>query len=214
MTENKAFFDPLSSRIDMISRALNPVQVQDDTDKPKMSGQRGAAVLIPMVQRDEGWQVLLTQRPETMPHHAGQISFPGGRIESGESSVDAALRETYEEVGIKPNQVQLIGRLDSFNAISNFRVTPFVGVFDSRANIVPCAREVADAFEIPLDYLMNPKNHVPRLIEHEGQTVKLFDMPYTDEKGTLRHVWGMTAMMLYRLYRRTYVRDFTHPDSF
>ncbi len=208
------FFDPLDSTMDLFLRALHPIVITDGADEQKREGQRRAAVLIPLINREQGWQVLLTKRPETMPRHPGQISFPGGRIETGERAVEAALRETYEEVGIKPNRVHVIGRLDSFNAVSEFRVTPYVGVVDPAAPIIPCEREVAESFEIPLKFFMNPANHVPRIIEYDGQKVKLWDMPFTDESGKHRHVWGMTAMMLYRLYSRAYVRDFTHPDSF
>lgn len=209
-----SFFDPLDSTIDLLSRSLHPIAITDGADELRREGQRRAAVLLPLIHRAEGWYVLLTKRPETMPRHPGQISFPGGRIEPGERAVDGALRETHEEVGVKPDRVHIIGRLDSFNAVSEFRVTPYVGVLDPAAPIIPCEREVAKTFEIPFSFFMNPDNHVSRIIDFNGRKLQLWDMPYTDVSGEVCNVWGMTAMMLYRLYSRAYVGDFTHPDSF
>lgn len=193
--------------ITQVRKGLLPVQISDATDEVKREGQRGASVLLPLVQRD-GWQIILTQRPQTMPQHAGQVAFPGGKREAGESALQAALRETEEEVGIKNAAIKVIGRLPSFNAVSEYRITPFVGIVDPQATIIPEPREVDAVFETPLSFLMNPENHIPREIMYKDKALVLYDMPYEDTDGVHRNIWGMTAMMLYRLYQRAYLGNF------
>lgn len=196
--------DPI---IAQLLRGLLPVDISDGADELKREGQRGASVLMPLVMRDE-WQVILTQRPETMPQHPGQIAFPGGKREKGETALEAALRETEEEVGLKAYHITMIGRLPSFNAVSEYRVTPFVGIVKPDAPIIPDAHEVEDVFETPLSFLMNAKNHVARDIFFDGRNHRLYDMPYDSADGTHRNIWGMTAMMMYRLYQRSYLGVF------
>ena len=195
--------DPIIRRV---RDALLPVEISDGTDQIQRSGQRRAAVLMPLVWRPD-WHVILTQRPETMPNHAGQISFPGGKVEEGETAREAALRETHEEVGLHARDINLLGRLPSFNAVGEYRVTPFVGIVHSEAELSPHPREVADLFETPMDFLMNPDNHVPRDIEFNGEAHRLWDMPYEEPGGTHRNIWGMTAMMIYRVYQRGFARE-------
>lgn len=192
--------DPI---IATLRKGLLPVKISDGTDIVKRKGQRGASVLMPLVMRN-AWQVILTQRPQTMPQHPGQIAFPGGKREAGETALQAVLRETEEEIGVAAQDIQILGRLPSFNAVSEYRVTPFVGIVSSEARIVPDAREVADVFETPLSFLMAAENHVPRDIFFEGKNHRLYDMPYNSPDGTHRNIWGMTAMMMYRLYQRSY----------
>lgn len=192
--------------------ALHPIGINAGDDRPTRDGQRRASVLMPLIPREAGWTVLLTQRPETMPTHAGQISFPGGRTEDGETALHAALRETHEEVGIPRDEIKVLGRLDSFDAVGEFRITPYVAIIWPHAEIIPCEREVADAFEVPLAFFMDPDNHSPRTVSYKSKDFTLYDMPYNEPEGIHRNVWGMTAMMLYRLYRRAYVGDFTPPD--
>ena len=196
--------DPIINRL---LEGLLPVVIADDTDSIKRKGQRGASVLMPLVMRNE-WQVILTQRPETMPSHAGQVAFPGGKREADETALQAALRETEEEVGLKAEAITIIGRLPSFDAVSDYRVTPFVGIISPDAAIIPDAHEVADVFEVPLSFIMNPKNHVPRDVFFQGENHRLYDMPYDSADGTHRNIWGMTAMMMYRLYQRAYLGVF------
>ena len=192
--------DPIITKL---RKGLLPVKISDGTDAVKREGQRGASVLMPLVMRD-AWQVILTQRPQTMPQHPGQVAFPGGKREAGETALEAVLRETEEEIGVTADDIQILGRLPSFNAVSEYRVTPFVGIVNSGAKIVPDAREVADVFETPLSFLMATENHVPRDIFFEGKNHRLYDMPYDSPDGTHRNIWGMTAMMMYRLYQRSY----------
>ncbi len=193
--------------INKVCEGLLPVDISDGTDVIKRKGQRGASVLMPIVMRDE-WQVILTQRPQTMPSHAGQIAFPGGKREEGESALQAALRETEEEVGLAAADISVLGRLPSFNATGEYRVTPFVGIISSEALIIPDAREVDDVFETPLAFVMNAQNHVPRDVFYGGKNHRLYDMPYESADGTHRNIWGMTAMMMYRLYQRSFLGVF------
>ena len=196
--------DPM---IKKVCEGLLPVDISDGTDMIKLKGQRGASVLMPLVMREE-WQVILTQRPQTMPSHAGQIAFPGGKREEGESALQAALRETEEEVGLAAADISVLGRLPSFNAVSDYRVTPFVGIISPNAEIIPDPREVDDVFETPLSFVMNEKNHVPRDVFFQGENHRLYDIPYESVDGKHRNIWGMTAMMMYRLYQRSFLGVF------
>ena len=189
-----------------IRRAVLPSELTDGSDAVERAGQRAASVLMPLVFRDGEWRVVFTQRPDTMPTHAGQISFPGGKREGAETALEAALRETREEIGVAPHEVEVIGRLPSFNAGDRYRVSPFIGVLNARAEIVPDAGEVAAVFETPLAWLMDRRNHVARDVEFNGEPHRLWDMPWEDESGKVWEIWGMTAMMLYRLWERAYGR--------
>jgi len=192
-----------------LKEVLLPIEINDNSDAVKREGQRVAAVLCLFVQRQNGWHIVLTQRPETMPSHPGQISFPGGKKEPGEAVADTALRETEEEIGVGPEAITLLGRLPSFDAVSSFRVTPFVGVLDNAVRMVPNPREVEDIFEVPASFLLNPENHHPRTVFFDGADHVLIDMPYDGLDGVHRNIWGMTAMMIFRLYERLYPQDET-----
>ncbi|MEP1229554.1 MAG: CoA pyrophosphatase [Litorimonas sp.] len=193
--------------IENIRKALLPAQISDGADEVKRDGQRGAAVFMLLVNRPvnhaNNWQVILTQRPETMPSHPGQIAFPGGKREAGETIVQTALRETREEIGIKAQDIDILGRLPSFNTASHFRITPFVGLASPKAAIIPDPREVDEVFEVPLEFLMNEDNHKDRIIDYTDKKFHLTDMPYTGPDGVYRNIWGMTAMMIFRLYQRS-----------
>ena len=191
--------DPIIQRI---TRSALPVKIDNGSDNPERPGQRAASVLMPLVKRGDLWRVIFTQRPDTMPSHAGQISFPGGKREGGETALRAALRETEEEIGVSPLDIDVFARLPSFNAGNRFRVSPFIGIVKPSAEIVPDPVEVAEVFETPLRYLMDGRNHIPRDVEFNGVPERIWDMPWTDADGTTRHIWGMTAMMLYRLWER------------
>jgi 8-oxo-dGTP pyrophosphatase MutT (NUDIX family) len=156
-----------------------------------------AAVLVPIVEREAGLTVLLTQRATHLKHHAGQISFPGGRIEQGDAGPwEAALRESEEEIGLPREHVRLAGYLGDHFVITGFVVTPVVGFvrpgFELRLDVT----EVEEAFEVPLAFLLDPANHVPRERHFAGRTFKGYDIPYQG-----RNIWGATAVMLLSLYR-------------
>jgi 8-oxo-dGTP pyrophosphatase MutT (NUDIX family) len=188
-----------------LSDVLLPVDITDGADNVKREGQRVAAVLALLVERPSGWNIVLTQRPETMPSHPGQISFPGGKKEADETVDVTALRETQEEIGVIEKDITLIGRLPSFDAVSSYRVTPFVGIMNSDAVMKANPGEVEDVFEVPMTFLMDDSNHKPRNVFFDGRDHRLIDMPYDGEDGIHRNIWGMTAMMIYRLYQRLYL---------
>lgn len=157
-----------------------------------------AAVLVPLVERESGLTVLLTQRATQLKNHAGQISFPGGRIESTDDSArTAALREAQEEIGLEPHFVSIAGYLPDHIVISGFRVTPVVGFVQPGFELLVDAVEVANTFEVPLAHIFDPANHHARLRRVVGGgEVELRDIAY----GELT-IWGATAGMLLTLYR-------------
>ncbi|WP_342590554.1 CoA pyrophosphatase [Rhodoferax aquaticus] len=158
-----------------------------------------AAVLIPLVLRAE-LMVLLTQRPNHMSSHPGQIAFPGGKSDPvDESPIDTALRETAEEVGIESRYVEVLGTLPQYTTGSGFAVTPVVGVLRDGFIIAPNALEVSEVFEVPFSFLMNPANHRRHAMEWLGVSREWFSMPYCEEQ-TERFIWGATAGMLRNLY--------------
>lgn len=187
-----------------LRRAFLPVIIKDGTDEITRDTQRVAAVLLPFVKRPSGWHLIYTQRPETMPNHAGQISFPGGKAEVGESVLEAAIRETDEEVGLRGSDIEIIGRLPSFDAAGHFRVTPFAAIIDPDATMTIDEREVADVFEVPLTFLMDPSNHIAKQITFERDPITVYYMPYTGQDGIERNIWGMTAGMTRRVWARAF----------
>lgn len=163
-----------------------------------------AAVLIPLVLHDDHITVLLTQRTAHLHDHAGQISFPGGRVEASDSSPQhTALRETAEEIGLESQQIELLGTLPDYHTGSGFRVTPVVGLVTPPLVLQLDAFEVAETFEVPLHFLTDPQFHQQREIDFPPLGKRVFyAMPYRDP--VLQHeyfIWGATAGMLRNLYR-------------
>lgn len=156
-----------------------------------------AAVLVPIVVRDSGMTVLLTQRTDHLRDHAGQVSFPGGRCEAGDATaVFTALREAQEEVGVEPAQVEVLGCLPEYLTSTGFRVTPVVGLVTPPLNLRLDDFEVAEVFEPPLEFLLDPANHRRDKVEYEGSLREYWAMPW---KGY--YIWGATAGMLVSLQR-------------
>ena len=159
---------------------------------------RPAAVLVPITARAGALNVLFTTRTAHLTQHGGQVSFPGGGAESGDTdAVATALRETHEEIGIPSALVQPFGYLDCFETISGYCVTPVVGSLDAAYTTTLAADEVADVFEVPLDFFLDPANLRRRHIEWRGRPRDVFEFPYND-----KNIWGATAAMLLSLVRR------------
>lgn len=156
---------------------------------------RPAAVLVPLVERDAGLTVLLTQRTAHLHAHAGQISFPGGAFEPDDAdAVAAALRETEEEIGLPPGDVEILGRLDTYVTRTGFEVTPVVGLIRPPVHLRPDPFEVADVFEVPLTFILDPANPQQHSRDLLGRPRFFYAFPYED-----RYIWGATAGMLLNL---------------
>lgn len=166
---------------------------------------RPAAVLVPLVMRDDGLHVLLTRRTDHLHDHAGQISFPGGRRDPGDADdVATALRETEEEVGLGRAHIEVIGQLPIYRTVTSYVVTPVVALVRPQFTLALDSFEVAEAFEVPLQFLMSPAHHRRHAVESEGQLRQFLSMPWraSDAKGQVRDyfIWGATAAMLRNLY--------------
>lgn len=157
---------------------------------------KSAAVLVPLVDHQAGMTVLFTTRTAHLAYHAGQVSFPGGRIETGDSGpVETALRETEEETGLEPRHVDVIGHLHTYVTRTGFVVTPVVGMIRPPCVLTPDPYEVAEIFEVPLAFLLDPANHQRCSSEFEGVMRHFYAVQYG------RHfIWGATAGMLIDLY--------------
>lgn len=159
-----------------------------------------AAVLVGLIEREYGYSVLLTRRADTLRRHTGQIALPGGRCDPGETIWQTALREAHEEVGLAPDYVSLAGLSSPYRTGTGFLVTPVVGFIQPGFSLAANPAEVADIFETPFGFLMDPANHE----QHErqaptGETRRFYAMTHED-----RFIWGATAGMLRALYDRLY----------
>jgi 8-oxo-dGTP pyrophosphatase MutT (NUDIX family) len=194
---SEAIFDPRSGR------ALGPSDWDLDPefmgDLAVMPPPRPAAVLVPIVLRP-ALTVLLTQRSQDMPSHPGQISFPGGKMEAGDSSALAcALRESSEEIGLPPANVEPLGYLDSYRTGTGFQIVPVVALVRPGFPLSLDTREVAEVFEVPLRFLMDSANHRKDSREWRGRVRFSYAMPYED-----RYIWGATAGMLKNMQQRLF----------
>jgi len=160
---------------------------------------RPAAVLVPVVDREEP-MVLLTQRTAHLKDHAGQISFPGGKIEEADASpAAAAIRETQEEIGLAPHLIEPIGYLDLYLTTLGYRIVPTLARVLPNFQLRLNREEVEDAFEVPLAFLMTPDNHQRHSRDWNGMTRSFYAMPFGE-----RYIWGATAGILRNLYERIY----------
>ncbi len=157
-----------------------------------------AAVLVPIVLRQNGQTVLLTQRTAHLRDHAGQISFPGGRVEADDlSPTHTALRETEEEIGLARERIEIVGFLPEYRTGTGFRVTPVVALVRPPFDLQPDPFEVAEIFEVPLAFLLDPANHQRHSLHYRGALRNYFAMPYGDY-----FIWGATAGMIRSLSER------------
>ncbi|MEA2754837.1 MAG: hypothetical protein QOJ54_1126 [Aliidongia sp.] len=159
---------------------------------------RHASVLVPLIDRPAGLTVLLTERTQHLTNHAGQIAFPGGRQEPEDvDEIDAALRETEEEIGLPRAFVRVIGRLDTCVTGTLYSITPIVGLIRPPFPLRPDPHEVADVFEVPLSFIADPAHHERRSRDYEGRPRYFYVLPFEQ-----RYIWGATAGMLVNLARR------------
>ena len=157
-----------------------------------------AAVLIPLIARESGLNVILTKRSPHLAHHAGQISFPGGRLAAEDSGLQAAaIREAKEEIGMSPAQVEILGRCPFHNTVTGFRIFPFVAAVAGEFEPVLQAEEVESVFEVPFPFLINPANFRTERVVWQGKQRRYHAVPYGPH-----YIWGATAAILYGLARR------------
>ena len=188
------------SLVDRIARSLVADPPHDLLPGDLIEGEDGepllAAVLVDITDRSEPG-LILTLRREHMRNHAGQVAFPGGRIDEGETAVRAALREAHEELTLDPVLVQILGEADQYRTVTGYGVTPVVGLIPPDLPLVPNPEEVADWFEAPLDFVLDPINQRRMSAEFQGRTRHYYQI---DWQG--RRIWGATAAMLVNLTRR------------
>lgn len=174
---------------------------RDDIDESKTI--REAAVLVPLIEHEDGIHVLLTERSGDLSSHAGQVAFPGGRIDpEDDGPVDAALREAEEEVGLDRSFVNVVGFLDAYETGTRFRVVPVVGFVKPGFELTLNPGEVDEAFEVPLAFLMDPENHERHSAVWKGKRRTFYAMPYDGH-----NIWGATAGMIVNLYERAFARS-------
>lgn len=191
---------------DLIRRCLNP-----DPDSADLTGDfavsgvareerdlKPAAVLVPLVDRSTSLTVLLTRRTDHLLNHPGQVSFPGGGAQEGDAGpVQTALREAEEETGLQGHRVEIAGFLDLYQTVTGFLVTPVVGFVNPPFELFPDPFEVAEVFEVPFSFVLDPRNHERRSMDFNGQTRQFYVLPYKNY-----YIWGATAAMLINLYRK------------
>lgn len=164
---------------------------------------RAAAVLVPVIAHVNGATVLMTRRSDTLSNHAGQIAFPGGRLDPGETAVEAALREAWEEVALDPALVEVLGVGDAYETGTGFLVTPVVGWLKTPPQTTPSPDEVAEVFEAPWAFLIDPDNHRRDFYDPEiGPRRWYWAMPYGE-----RYIWGVTAGIIKAMATRLYADE-------
>ena len=156
-----------------------------------------AAVLVPIVDRGDELTVLLTLRADNLAHHAGQVAFPGGRIDPGESATEAALREAWEELGLQPETADVVGEIDPYRTVTGYVVTPVLAVVEPDQPLSPHEHEVADWFEAPLAFVLDARNQHLKSALFRGRERHYYEIVWND-----RRIWGATAAMLVNLSRR------------
>lgn len=200
----------MSAALDRVLRALHPLDALpaerawnhgelDDLMPPTL---REAAVLMGLVDREDGPRVLFTRRTEHLRHHAGQVSFPGGAMEPGDAdAVAAALRETHEEIGVEAASIEPLGLLDPMATITGFRVVPVVARIDPGYRAIPDPNEVAEVFELPLDFLLAPDSLFHAEMPWRGRIRRIAELrPWPG--GDHARVWGATAIIIDNLRQR------------
>lgn len=196
-TEDRVIFGPGERRLAqaLADQERERIQRQGIIAQGAGTNLRRAAVLIPLVTRPDGITVLLTRRTSNLAAHAGQISFPGGRLEPQDHDArDAALRETEEEIGVSRTHIQLLGALEEYGTVTGFRVTPIVGIVTPPVALAPDPTEVAEIFEVPLAFILDPVNRRHAVEKRDGIERDIYEILFQDYR-----IWGFTARLLVRL---------------
>jgi 8-oxo-dGTP pyrophosphatase MutT (NUDIX family) len=196
--------DSERERVSRSVRPLNDVPTAPGWNHEELEGlidagpRRAASVLVALVEREAGLSMLFTRRNDSLSQHAGQVSFPGGGVDVGDAdAIAAALRETHEEIGIDAALIHPFGYLDAFETISNYCVTPVVAWLDASYTITVNPSEVAEVFEVPLAFFLDPSNRHALRMNFRGRVRELYEYQYAGQR-----IWGATAAMLLNLVRR------------
>ena len=188
------------SLADQLREALRSAPVspplEGDLPEERALANVPAAVLIGVTRREEPG-VILTVRREHMRTHAGQVAFPGGRIDPGESAIAAALREAWEELGLQPETAEVVGEVDPYRTVTGYAVTPVLAVIEPDQPLSPHEHEVADWFEAPLAFILDAQNHQLKSALYQGRERHYYEIVWND-----RRIWGATAAMIVNLSRR------------
>jgi 8-oxo-dGTP pyrophosphatase MutT (NUDIX family) len=159
-----------------------------------------AAVLVPFVERNNKIHIILTKRTEHLTSHSGQIAFPGGKIDSADADAGAAaLREAHEEIMLQPGLAEIIGYLPYYITGTGYRISPVLALVDKNARLEPNPHEVDYIFEVPLEFLMNPKNHRMSSRKFNGVDRNFYEMPYGDH-----YIWGATAGIIHMMHEKLF----------
>jgi len=189
---NDGTLDRLMRAIDLAAETSSDFDLNRDAERPSGRILRDASVLVSFVYRDDDWHVVLTKRASVLRHHPGQIAFPGGKMDEGDASVEAtALREAHEEIGLHPSSVRLLGALSTHETVTNFNVTPVLGVIEGPFQPQPEAGEVDTVFDVPLSFLMDADRTRIEGRIWNGSLRKYYVIPC----GPF-YIWGATARMI------------------
>ncbi|MBT0587161.1 CoA pyrophosphatase [Alteromonas oceanisediminis] len=180
---------------EFLSRFHHLRTVPREQDYPLRQAGKPAAVLIPLVQHDDGLRVLLTRRAAHLKHHPNQVSFPGGRQEEGDAdAVEAALRETHEEIGISRDQITVLGKMPNYRTISGYEIVPVVGLVKANLPLTLDPNEVAEAFEVKLAHVLDRDNHFIHWVDRQQSRYPIYFIPANNT-----YIWGATAAILRNL---------------
>ncbi|WP_100657395.1 CoA pyrophosphatase [Alteromonas flava] len=175
-------------------------RITAEADFPLRHAGKPAGVLLPLITHESGLNLLLTRRATHLRHHPGQISFPGGRQEDDDTdAIAAALRETHEEIGIPPQQVNIIGQLPDYRTISGYVMQPVIGFVPPGIDLTLDENEVCNAFEVPLEHVLNKENYLIHWVNRQQRNMPVYFIPYGD-----LYIWGATAAILRTLANHIY----------